>query len=98
MTPMARSGWAESFGLAAVEALFAGVVGERGRSFELDASLVLAAEPAEQGGPDRSQRRVALQGRLIGELVNQREPLTRPLGHPDRDRTIQRDHRRGGQV
>jgi hypothetical protein len=67
-----QSGCVESLGLQAVKALLAGVAGEGNGPIELRAGRFVAAEPAEQGGPDRGQLGIALQGWVVCELVDAR--------------------------
>src|ERR1035438_1072211 len=70
------------------------VAGKGGRTFELLPCLVVAAEPDQQVPAHTRQKVVALERRLVGERVDTFQARCRAVGHGDRDRLVEPDHRR----
>jgi hypothetical protein len=79
-------------------AAFALVAGEGGGALELLAGLAVAAELGEEVAADGRELGVAIEGSLVQQGVGDLQPLGRAGGHPDRDRAVQLNDRRGCDV
>src|SRR5262245_41201187 len=104
--PDGRSRWKELGGLGLdglarvcrgtrkEEVALACVARERRRTLALGAGLVEAAESSQQVAAHARQEMIVLQRRFLGQRVDQLEPGSRTVRHPDRDRAIELHDRR----
>jgi hypothetical protein len=71
----------------------AGVAGERGRALELGPGLLAPSEPGKQVAPDGRHQVIAPQCGVVRDRVDDGKAGRGPVRHPDRDRTVELDHR-----